>query len=421
MRRLKSRRLSDLLSKFRNDQRGNVLAITGAGLVLLTGGAGFSIDVAQWYLWQRELQMGADAAALSGAYTLVQGKTTDTVRTRAQGSLQQNVQVATLLNSGTVAVVNWGTGASNAVQVTAQARRSLPFTSLFLDTAPTITATATAAVVNDGEWCMLATNKTAQYAVDVGGNALLNLGCGIAANSNNADAIRVYGSAQVTATTIMAVGGVEAGANNITSTTEIIPNASSQIDPFAGLAAPANGPARTYDKNQPVLEPGTYSNLDIKADHTFNPGVYVIDGGSLSLNSNNSISGTGVLFVLKNDATIKINGGADVNLTAPSSSQISAWGLDSKFTGVLIFQDSATSTDSETSTLNGNATLHLGGAIYLPTQEIQINGNASPSTQCLLLVADTIDISGNPIMPNSCPLNQTPGVQYSLRRVRLVA
>ena len=54
MRRLKSRRLAELLSRFRNDQRGNVLAITGAGLVLLTGGAGFSIDVAQWYLWQRE-------------------------------------------------------------------------------------------------------------------------------------------------------------------------------------------------------------------------------------------------------------------------------------------------------------------------------------------------------------------------------
>src|SRR3546814_13913187 len=56
------------------DRRGNVLVLTAAALPVMIGGAGLGVDVTQWYLWQRELQMSVDTAALAGAYSKVPGK-----------------------------------------------------------------------------------------------------------------------------------------------------------------------------------------------------------------------------------------------------------------------------------------------------------------------------------------------------------
>src|SRR3546814_15984455 len=42
------------------DRRGNVLVLTAAALPVMIGGAGLGVDVTQWYLWQRELQMSVD-------------------------------------------------------------------------------------------------------------------------------------------------------------------------------------------------------------------------------------------------------------------------------------------------------------------------------------------------------------------------
>src|SRR3546814_13902653 len=86
-----------------------------------------------------------------------------------------------------------------------------------------------------------------------------------------------------------------------------------------------------------------------------------------------------------------INGGSNISFTAPTSDQITASpgtynNISSEFGGVLIFEDKATSVAGKDSRINGNATLHLGGAIYMPNQDMEMTGNASPSTQCLLLI-----------------------------------
>src|SRR3546814_13356312 len=93
------------------------------------------------------------------------------------------------------------------------------FSSLCLPAGPTITATATAAVIDSGEFCMLATNETAQAAVSIGGNALLQLGCGIATNSNHSEAIKIFGSLTVEADPLTAMGGLNSGSKNINGVT----------------------------------------------------------------------------------------------------------------------------------------------------------------------------------------------------------
>src|SRR3546814_3240909 len=97
-----------------------------------------------------------------------------------------------------------------------------------------------------------------------------------------------------------------------------------------------------------MLQPGTYSDMQIKANHTFAPGIYTIDGGSLKVAAQYNLSGSGVIFVLKNGATIDINGGSNISFTAPTSDQITASpgtynNIASEFGGVLIFEDKARS------------------------------------------------------------------------------
>ncbi|MDG2002860.1 MAG: hypothetical protein P8J20_05960, partial [Novosphingobium sp.] len=67
--------------------------------------------------------------------------------------------------------------------------------------------------------------------------------------------------------------------------------------------------------SSPQMLPGTYSDFDLSCDTDLAPGVYVVDGGDLDVNAQYSLSGQGVMFVLKNGAGIKINGGADISLT----------------------------------------------------------------------------------------------------------
>lgn len=425
------------LRRLHRDGRGNVLVLTAAAIPMLLGGAGLGVDVTQWYLWGRELQMGVDAGALAGTYSQAQGKD---YSTSARSAVSTNLNVVTVTGTPTVMLGNWAGGTNNAVTVTAQTQRTLPFSGMFLSTAPTISRTATAAIIDSGTFCMKATHKTAQDAISIGGNALLQLGCGIVADSNNVQAINIFGSSLVDATSISAVGGITAGSGNLSGNTPLRPYSLPQSDPLANLPPPPNNginrttPNCNGNKCSGVtdLNPGIYANMDLNGSFNMKTGVYVLDSGNpshpaqLSINAQDSLTGNGVIIVLRNNAEVKINGGSNVSLTALTKDQATQLGISTAYAGILIFQDAATSTYTESngsvncssSCINGNATLHLGGTIYMPMQDIQITGNAAPSTQCLLLIASKIKISGNPIIPNSCPTGQNG---YGIKVVRLVS
>ena len=398
----------------RND-RGNVLILTAMGLPVLIGGAGFGVDTAQWYLWQRELQTAVDSAALSGAYSHAQGKD---YATSAESELARNINVA-LLKTKSTSLGNWPGGSANAVTVTASTQRSLPFSSMFLSAPPTFSAAGTAAVIDDGEHCMISLEEEAASAIKVSGNALLELGCGIASNSRAQPAIELSGSAQVEASPLSAVGGIQAADENLIGDSTIRPYSTEQRNPFEGITYTGSPEVRTYNKNTAQLQAGRYvGGLDLQASHTMQSGLYVIDGGVLKVNASQSLTGSGITIVLKNGATIEMNGSADVNLTASTSSTP---GVPSNLAGVLIFEDVSTAgTTVRTSTINGNARLHLGGAIYLPQQHMQINGNSEPTTECLLLVSKTMDVSGSTEIENSCPADHDYPGDVGAKVVRLV-
>ena len=64
--------------------------------------------------------------------------------------------------------------------------------------------------------------------------------------------------------------------------------------------------------------------MNAGANITLSPGVYYLDQGSLAVNGGATMSGTGVTLVFTSStgsgyATANIDGGATLNLTAPSS------------------------------------------------------------------------------------------------------
>ena len=133
------------------------------------------------------------------------------------------------------------------------------------------------------------------------------------------------------------------------------------------------------------------------------------------------------MFVLKDGANIKINGGSSVNLTAMTIGELIAAGVSAedaeKLAGMLIFEDPNGDEASKDHVINGNASTVLNGIVYLPKSHVRFNGTASVTSQCFMLAASPIDIGGTADMTSFCPpdevIDETVLTTKSL--VRLVA
>jgi hypothetical protein len=173
------------------------------------------------------------------------------------------------------------------------------------------------------------------------------------------------------------------------------------------------------------MQPGTYASFVTRCNTTMSPGVYVIDGGDFEVRAQDIVTGNGVIIVLKNGAGIRINGGATVNLTAATASQLITAGVSSseadRLAGMLVFEDRASSGNTG-NLINGNASTTLNGTIYLPRSNIRFAGTAGVTSQCLMIAARTITITGTAQMETFCPagvVNETV-VATTIDAVRLV-
>ncbi|GGJ66039.1 hypothetical protein GCM10011393_40360 [Sphingopyxis bauzanensis] len=206
------------------------------------------------------------------------------------------------------------------------------------------------------------------------------------------------------------------------------------VDPFKDFVAPDNSTPRDYDcttsgKGQgkvvsASLLPGTYDAIDTSCNTVLASGIYVIDGGNLKINAQHSFVGTGVMFVLKNGASVEINGGAEIALTAPTVSQLAQMGItDERLAGMLVFEDPGS--EGGDSKINGNASTVLNGKFYLSKSSVEMTGTAKVTSQCLMIVADKIKLSGNGTLGSFCPpgqaISEADSVGRATGRVYLVS
>lgn len=414
--------LFDWLKRLRRSEHGNVLVIGAASMPLLIGSAALAVDTIQLSLWKRQLQRAADSGAIAGAYAMGQGATDletpvghDIGKNDHPGLSDTDVATgsygAKTLSSDDCATRGVTPCFDRAVQVSLVADRTLPFISIFTNSSNTFRAKATAALVDEGEYCVISLYDGEDAGIVAGGNANVTLGCGMMTNSRAESAVLAGGSSQVEASPIGAVGSIDGESQNFVGDTALRPHSSPQQDPLAHIPDPPAQSGCTLQVSA-TMSGGCYSSMDIKGTVTLQPGTYYINGGDLTISAQAKVTGENVTIVMtgpNGDAgDIKINGGAEIKLTAPTSGD---------YKGVVLYRDRRA--DVIDVKLNGGAGFDLTGALYLPTTNIDMLGNFELNSQCLQLVGRILSFKGTADIQNNCPPS-TGASPFKVNVVRLV-
>nr|WP_240049084.1 pilus assembly protein TadG-related protein [Parerythrobacter lutipelagi] len=404
--------------------------LVAIGVPSLIGGAGFAVDTAQWYMWQRELQHSVDQAAIAGAWALAREASEDTYSTRALQEYEANIsQTADFDSEPSIRVADYAGGTDNSLVVTSTATKALPFSSFLTGNKTTIRATAQASFAEgfDFNACLVSLKENGTGTI-IGGNATVRAQCGLAALSCSEDAIKIDGSADVRTDLLVACGTIDAEDNEDIA----VEGVKGLEDIYADLETPTNDADRTYsctgngNNKQASLLPGTYAGLVVKCTTTLSSGIYVIDGGTLDLSANYNVTGSGVMFVLRNGAHLKLGGSGNSNslrLTPMSAADFvgTPYADDAdKLSDILIFEERDNNPDQD-HVFNGNSNSIIEGLIYLPSGNIRINGTADVVAQCLQISAQTIDIRGGAFLETLCPTDKTSSVGSSTPNIKLVA
>jgi len=410
------------------DKRGNALVIAAAALPLVLGSAGLASDTIEWALWKRQLQRAADSAALAGVYAKVESQSyTDAITTDL--ARNNHVGIATVVTPSNPPSSGAYTSDNMAVRVSLAVQKRLSFSSLFLRTAPTIRATATATIVPAGKYCVVSLENTSVTGINATGSTDVNLGCGMITNSVSLNAAVATGSSEVIASPIAAVGGIPASTHWGPGTV-LQPFTIAQDDPFAAVNPPSgqscNGGAANVNNNQ-TQNFGTDSNsvtcvtgLTIAGTSTLRGTIYV-DGGNVRIGTSANVTCDHCTIVLTNHdnsptATIgnfEVVGAPTMHWVAP---------VDGAFKGLLIYQDRRAVDGTDNNHMNklrGNSSSYFEGAFYFPRQQLEFTGTTGMNTNCLQLVSRRVVFTGNSAISNTCP-GGSGAMSFDGKRVRLV-
>ncbi|MBS3960544.1 MAG: hypothetical protein KGZ61_01725 [Sandarakinorhabdus sp.] len=392
---------TDQVKRLLGDRRGAIALIFAASTPVIVGSVGLAVDTIQWTTAKRQIQRQADSGAIAGAYGLAQSAN---VRATVTSDIAKNnfVDLATAPVIENAPTVGPFAGNARAVRVALAAEMRLPFSSILMTEPVRISAEATAALVSNGEYCAISLESGNTTGINMTGNATIDLNCGMATNSVSANSVSAGGSSRITASPIMGVGGLRPSSNYGPGTV-LIPYGVPQPDPFAALPGTfplgSNQNGNVGSNQTRTLNPGTYNNFRLQGNVTLNPGIYYLNGTDFDVGSQARVSGSGVVIILTgsgpaNIGQANINGGATINLTAPTTGT---------YAGVLFYQDRRAPATNQTNKMNGNSTSTFRGAMYFPNQELQFNGTTGMNTNCIQLVARRLTFTGNSTVSNVCP------------------
>lgn len=407
--RLRSKSLngsSRLVARFLRDDVGAYAIIFALSAPALIGAAGLAAEGGLWLYKHESIQGAADSAALSAANAYGSNLTVN-LNTQADGVTAAYGYSAGA--GGNTVTVNHPpatghyAGNNNAIEVIVTVQQPRLLSAIFTSTPVAITARAVAVPGNGGNGCVLALNPTAAAAVNAQGNVSITLSsCSIYDDSSSTSGLNAGGTAAVAAQAAYVVGNVS-GSANFTTTDGITTGASSVADPYNSVAAPTYSGCNSTNlqiHNTQTLSPGVLCGglqLTSGANVTLNPGVYILDGGNLQVAGGATLTGSGVTLYFTSHtgsgyANATINGGATVNLTAPTT------GPDA---GIVFFGDRNMPINT-TFKFNGGSGQVVGGAIYVPSGTVQYAGGAQAATVCTQVVADTVSFVGNAVLANNC-------------------
>ena len=428
------RRIFHELAKLRRDSSGAVAIMAAALMPFLATGMGLGAETGYHYLAQRQLQHAVDLAAHAGAVRLRAGDSQERIHAAALHVATQSGFEAAI---GTIAVNTPPTagpniGSTSNVEVVLTRTQVRYFSTIFVDEPVQLRARAVAAVLpSSSKACVLALSPTGARAITVSGSTQVSLdNCDVASNSNATDAFYM-----ANAMAELTVGCVHTVGEAVTSTGLSLlacpePNELAPVvrDPYADVPEPqVEGSCITEaEKSATLFQPNfTHSSgvqalricggLDIKKKVTFGSGLYIIDGGTLSLNANGTVSvsdagitADGVTFYLTNGATLRLTGNGSLNLNAPATGP---------YAGILFF--ASRSQTGVTHEVLGNSGSITQGAIYAPTSAVRFTGNSTTTSGCTQIIGLTVEFTGNSTLRSSCETGNIREIETNVS-VRIV-
>lgn len=400
------------LAGFFVDRRGQIAVIAAICAPVIIAGAGIGAESGYWYFQQRVAQMSADVAAFAGAVEARSAQPLEVIRNSAVSEAERH---GFRPDMGSIEVNNPPKSGSSqnmrSVEVVIRQTRPRYVSRLFLDRDVSFEVRAVARFDEPGPACLLALDPAGSESLRFTGSTDVTLtGCDLMSNSIHTNALSVTGSGRVAVSCANSVGGMTISSQlDLADCVEPRTNLPPAPDPLSHLEPPVAGGCRNLPggggSGTRTISPGRYCNgMTINGDVHFEPGVYIVDGGTFRLNGGASITGENVTIYLTNNANVQMNGNADIALSAPETGD---------YAGVLFWGDRNNAPTTE-ARFNGTAASALKGALYFPSQEVDIRGNFSGSDGCMRIIAHRVEMSGNSTLNIDCSRSgsvsvQTPG------------
>lgn len=383
------------LSSFASNRSGSVSTLFAFSMPLVIAGAAFGVEIGVWYYDDMRLQQIADTAAFAAGIEQRAGKDSTVMLSAARTVANENGFDAgrdtLVLNSPPTSGTHQNDHSAEILLTRTEPRY---FTQLFDSTPVVVKARAVATYTTAANACIIALDPSAAQAAYFSGSSTITLvGCNVMSNSLSGQSIYTQGATKLTVPCLMATGDAALNAPvTLTECEAAMTQLPPVADPFRNVPEPVST-GNCNNSNGNTLQPGRYCNgLSINGSVTFKPGTYIIEGGTFKANGNAVLTGTGVTFVLKNNAQIAFNGNATLKLSAPTSGT---------YAGMLFFGGRSNAANTAI-TLNGNAASVMTGAIYFPNQVVSYIGNFQGANGCTQLVARIVQWSGNSNLAADC-------------------
>lgn len=382
------------MKKHTNSERGQAIIMIALSIVGLLALTALAVDGGNIYSERRRAQNAADTTVLDAALAKVRGQNmyteglaraasnhyTDSDPTAGSTSPDMNVEIYNPPISGPY------TGHAEYVQAIITAKVKTYFGRVIGITEVTNKVEAVARA------------KPPVFSPMFNGNAIVGLspedckaimyqgnanttvvGSGIYVNSNceNSAFFNNSSSAQLTAPCLQSVGGIqyEPGAINIPSGCVITGAA-----PLPPPVYPNPTCSGNATENGNTLSPGNYNGTFPPAGVTeLESGVYCVSG-NFRLNAGDVLNGSEVIIRVSGD--VRWNGGATINLSAPTSGP---------FEGLLLFLPEGNTNEVE---INGNSGSTFTGTILAPSASVSINGTGGVTGLNSQVIGYTVNLSG---------------------------
>lgn len=404
------RRIGGRLRRLSRDETGAVAVIAAILFPVVVGAMGLGAETGYWYLKKRKLQHAADVSAHAAA---VRHRTGDGLDTLKEAATRVAVRSGYIASSGSITVNTQMGSAAGSGKVTVVLSETHPrlFSSIFSAEPMLVRARAVAEVKGGSKACVLALSNAASGAVTVTGSTEVRLsGCSVMSNSAATDAFLMKnGSAMMSTDCVYTVGeAVTTTGLTLTGCSAPIERVPPSADPFASVAEPEelhirqlpcrtlsyiSDPAYRLDVMPSGVEAIRFCDgLEIHGTVNLKPGLYIIDGGTFTVNAGAQLTGEGVTVFFANSASAKLLGNGDIDLSAPTSGP---------FKGLLFF--ASRHSTGVVHQITGNSESSLRGNLYMPTGSIEFTGNSSVAGGCVQIVADRITFTGNSSM-ETCAL-----------------